>query len=306
VQGVLGFLDAEVLGRTQCHEHLSVDVAVGDNKFLFDDVDLISDEVRAAADVGLATIVDSGTNEHGRSPRFLQEVSRRTGVQIIASTGFWREAFYPEYVAQESIGNLAQHLIRDIEEGLEGSDVRAGVIGEIGTEADGISPLMEKAFRACAAAARKTGVAIATHTPEGIDALAQLDLLTGCGVDPARLLIGHVDCLDDVAMHATIAQRGAFVGYDRIGNLAYQPDEVRIRLVMEMLDRGYRDQLILSLDLASRQRLRVAGQAGYAYLLEVFVPQLREAGVDDDTLWRLLVNNPCRLLTGASAMPDPA
>jgi phosphotriesterase-related protein len=182
--------------------------------------------------------------------------------------------------------------------------VRAGAIGEIGSDAGGITPLAEKAFHACAIAANETGAGIATHTPEGADALAQLDLFCGFGVDPGRLLVGHVDCLDDIAMHSTIARRGAFVGYDRVGNLRYQSDDVRLRLVLEMLERGYRDSLILSLDLASETRMRVNGQPGYAYLLEVFVPELKRQGVDDDTLWHILVNNPCRLLTGASVVRD--
>jgi phosphotriesterase-related protein len=305
VQGVLGFLTPESLGQTQCHEHLSLDVVVGGERYLFNDLALVGDDLRAAGASGLRTVVDVGTEQHGRSPEFLRDLSRRSGVQVIASTGFYRDGFYPQYLSEESVDEAAQHLIDDITTGIGGSDIRAGAIGEIGSDAAGISPLAEKAFGACALAATHTGAAIATHTPEGVDALAQLDLLCSCGVDPGRILIGHVDCLDDVEMHSEIARRGAFVGYDRVGNLRYQPDEVRVRLVLEMLDRGHRDHLILSLDLATERRMRVQGQPGYAYLLEVFVPELRRHGVDDDSLWHILVSNPCRLLTGVSA-PHPA
>jgi phosphotriesterase-related protein len=304
VQGVLGPLAADALGATQCHEHLSLDVTVAGNQFRFTDLDLMRSEVSAAASAGLRTIVDMGTDEHGRSPDFLRDLSTASGMQVIASTGLWREPFYPPSVAERSVDEIATRLIDDIRVGILGTEVRAGVIGEIGSEASGISPMQDKAFRACAAAAVETGVAIVTHTPEGIDALAQLDLIVGCGVRPERILIGHVDCADDLETHAEIARRGAFVGYDRVGNTAYQPEEVRLRLVLQMLERGYASQLILSLDLASSSRLQAGGQAGYAYLFDVFIPELRKSGVDEATVWQLMVANPARLLTGTT-LPVP-
>jgi phosphotriesterase-related protein len=302
VQGVLGWLDAATLGQTQCHEHLSLDItAAFDETYLLNDLTIVGDDLRAAAAAGLHTVVDVGTDDHRRSATFLRDLAGRSGVQVIASTGYWRDGFYPQYLTDESTEQVAEHLIADLTTGIGGTDVRAGVIGEIGSEAGGMSPLAEKAFRASAIAAQATGAAIATHTPEGIDAIFQLDLLCGSGVDPARVLVGHVDCLDDADMHAEIARRGAFVGYDRVGILRYQTDEVRVRLVLEMLERGHRDQLILSTDLATQRRMRVQGQPGYSYLLEVFVPELKKHGVDDHTLWHILVNNPCRLLTGVAA-----
>ncbi len=302
IQGVLGRLGPDELGLTQCHEHLSLDLTPAyEDGYRLNDLAVVGDDLRQAGRAGLQTIVDVGTDDHRRSPAFLRRLAEYSGLHVVASTGFWRDGFYPAYLAAEPVERVAEHVIRDLTEGIAESGVRAGVIGEIGSSADGMSPLAEKAFRACAIAQRETGVAFITHTPEGIDALTQLDLLTSCGVDPGRILIGHVDCLDDPELHATIARRGAFVGFDRVGMLRFQSDEVRLRLVLELLGHGHGDRLILSTDLATQSRMRVRGAPGYAYLLEVFVPRMRAAGVDDATLHQILVENPRRLLTGTPA-----
>jgi phosphotriesterase-related protein len=301
VQSVSGPLAPADLGITQCHEHVSIDIRhVGnDESYRLDDLSIVGDDLKAAAGAGLRTVVDVGTDGHRRSPEFLASAAEYSGLQVIAATGFWKEAVYPDYFDTSSIEVIADKLVQDIVVGIAGTPVRAGVIGEIGTDAPGLTERSEKAFRACASAQQQTGVALITHTGEGIAALDQLHLLLSCGVDPGRVVIGHVDCMDDVEMHSAIAAAGAFVGYDRVGSLRYQADEVRLRLATEMISRGYAKNLILSCGLATQRRMRCQGEPGYAYLLENFVPRLREAGVTEDTLHQILVDNPRRLLTGA-------
>jgi phosphotriesterase-related protein len=299
LQGVQGWLAPDSLGITQPHEHCSIDLTPAyDPVYRFVDLDVVATDLAAAGAAGLRTIVDVGTNEHKRSPEFLVALAERTGVQVVAATGFWRDGFHPAYLADEPVERAAEHLIRDLTEGIGDGVIRAGVIGEIGSDAAGFSEIADKAFRACAIAQQATNVAFITHTPEGADAITQLDLLLEVGVDPGRLLIGHVDCLDDIEVHTRIADSGAFVGYDRVGLLHYQSDEVRIRLVLDMIDRGFADRLILSTDMANMNRLRVNGGLGFSTLLEGFVPRLREAGVDEAVLRQILVDNPRRLLTG--------
>jgi phosphotriesterase-related protein len=301
VQSVSGPLAPGELGITQCHEHISIDIAhvTNDETYRLNDVAVVGEDLRAAARAGLRTIVDVGTDGHRRSPEFLASAAKHSGLQVIAATGFWKEIVYPDYFDDSSVEEIADRLVADITVGMAGTPVRAGVIGELGTDAPGLTARSEKAFRASARAQQQTGVALITHTGEGVAALDQLNLLLSCGVDPGRIVIGHVDCMDDVEMHSAIAASGAFVGYDRVGSLRYQADEVRLRLATEMISRGYEKNIILSCDLATQRRMRCQGEPGYAYLLQNFVPRLREAGVTEVTLHQILVENPKRLLTGA-------
>jgi predicted metal-dependent phosphotriesterase family hydrolase len=304
VQGVLGPIDARQLGATQCHEHVSIDIfrVTGDELGRLVDEDLVLGDVEAAYDAGLRTIVDVGTDGHLRSPTFLRAIAQRSRVQVIAATGYWKEVVYPEYVTDLPAEGVAEALAKDVTQGILDTEIRAGVIGEIGSEATGFTELTDKVFRACALAQALTGVAVITHTPEGVDALKQLQVLITNGADPGRILIGHVDCMDDVDLHSKIAAEGAFVGYDRVGLDRYASDDVRLRLVLEMLDRGHARSLILSTDMANLRRTREHGGLGYSYLLEAFVPRLREAGVDEGTLHTILVENPARLLTGTTSL----
>jgi phosphotriesterase-related protein len=300
VQGVLGEIAPHELGFTQSHEHASLDIReFVDETFHLDDLAQVGDDLKVARGNGLQTIVDAGTDGHRRDPRFLAELARYSDVQIIASTGYWRELAYPPYVAEESTEQIADRMISDIRVGIGGTDIRAGAIGEMGSESPGMSALEEKTFRAAAIAQAETDVPLMTHTAEGLDALRQLDLLTGYGVRPERILIGHVDCMDDVNMHSEIAAAGAFVGYDRVGLTLFQPDSLRVRLITEMIARGHGRQLIVSTDLATQKDMRSSGRPGYSYLIEEFLPLLRDAGVDEPTIQMLTVENPRRLLCGA-------
>jgi phosphotriesterase-related protein len=300
VQGVLGPIAPEDLGFTQSHEHASLDIReFVDETFHLDDINQVGDDLRIAHAGGLTTIVDAGTDGHRRSAAFLAELARYSDVQIVASTGYWREVAYPDYVAEESDEQIAARMIADIRDGIGDSTVRAGAIGEMGSETPGMSPLERKTFRAAAIAQQETGVPLMTHTAEGLDALLQLKLLTTAGVPPQRILVGHVDCLDDVDMHSEIAAAGAFVGYDRVGLTQFQPDSLRVKLVTEMLERGHGDRVIVSTDLATQKDMRSHGRPGYSYLIDNFLPLLREAGVDEATIQMLTVENPRRLLCGA-------
>jgi phosphotriesterase-related protein len=304
VQTVTGWLPADDLGVTQCHEHLSLDLSsLFDDTFVLTDAQLVADDLAAAKQVGLRTVVDVGTDDHLRDPHLLREIAVLSGVQIVASVGYWREEAYAEFMATESPEALSRRLVRGLHEGIGDTGIRAGAIGEIGSNPGGITPITRKAFIASALAQQETGVALITHTPEGEDAIAQLELLLEQGADAERLLIGHVDCLDDVGVHSAIAEAGAFVGYDRAGLSKYQPDEVRVRLVLEMLSRGHERHLILASDLATTARMRVSGGVGYAYLLQEFVPALRTAGVSEESLHQILVDNPRRLLCGTQPAP---
>jgi len=169
-----------------------------------------------------------------------------------------------------------------------------GVIGEIGAW-DAMTPDERKVFRAVAKAHRATNLAIVTHTNFGKGALEQLDVLELAGVKAGRIAIGHLGGLnDDDATPKAIARRGAFVGFDRQGG----PGDTRqVKMVMAMLDAGHAANLLFSSDLSTGgSQLKRNGGPGYSKTLTVFMPKLREAGVDEKTLHGIMVDNPRRLL----------
>src|SRR6185295_5952330 len=160
-----------------------------------------------------------------------------------------------------------------------------GVLGEIGTW-DVMTSDERKVFRAVAKTHRATNLAIVTHTNFGKGALEQLDVLELAGVKPGRVAIGHVGGLNDAAAEVmkAISKRGAFVGFDRQGGAG---DGMQVKMVMALLEAGYADNVLFSSDFASGgSQLKRNGGPGYAKTVTVFVPKLREAGVDDKTLQR--------------------
>jgi phosphotriesterase-related protein len=252
------------------------------------DVELMSEEMSAAAKDGVACIVDQGHPDMGRDLEFLKRISRQSGLPIVAACGYYAQPFYPPEIATWSEDRIASELIR------QARTQPIGVIGEIGTW-DVMTADERKVFRAVAKAHRRTNLAIVTHTNFGKGATEQLDLLESAGADPAHVAIGHVGGLnDDGAVAKVIARRGAFVGFDRQGG----PGDTRqMKMVMAMLDAGYAGHLLFSSDFSSGgSQLKHNGGPGYAKTLTVFVPKLREAGVDETTLHGILVDNPRRLL----------
>ena len=121
-------------------------------------------------------------------------------------------------------------------------------------------------------------------------------MLADGGADLAKVSISHLDLVDDVEYHVEVARTGAFVQYDTIGKEQYQSDAVRLRLTLELIDRGWANHLMLACDISRSAYLRREGGIGYAYLLTQFVPKLRQAGVEETTLHTILVENPRRFL----------
>lgn len=257
--------------------------------YFMQDADIMSAEMSAAAKDGVACIVDQGHPDMGRDLDFLKRISSASGLPIVAGCGYYTQPFYPPEIAAWSEQQIADELIRQTK------TEPVGVLGEIGTW-DEMTPDERKVFRAVAKVHRETGLAIVTHTNFGKGAAEQLDVLESAGVKPGRVAIGHVGGLNDptAAVPKAIAKRGAFVGFDRQGGAG---DDIQVKMVMAMLDAGYKDNLLFSSDftLGGRQ-LKRNGGPGYAKTLTVFVPKLRQAGADEKTLQRILVDNPRQLL----------
>jgi phosphotriesterase-related protein len=253
------------------------------------DADLMSEELGAAKREGIACIVDGGHPDMGRDINFLRQVSMKSGVPIVAGGGFYNQPFYPAEIHTMSEEQIVQALIKQVD-----ADT-LGAFGEIGSW-DEITADERKVFRAVGKAHVATNIPIFTHTGiPGKSALEQLDILEDAGVKPDRVVIGHLGNLVDpnVYVHKTICRRGAFVGFDRQGG---NGDAQQVPMVMALIEAGFADHLMFSAD-ASR---------GYGKTLTVFVPKLKAAGISEEVLHRILVDNPRRFLAFVPKKPRRA
>ena len=251
--------------------------------------DLMSEEVTKARNAGVACIVDGGHPDMGRSADFLRQVSMKSGVPIVAGGGFYSQPFYPKEISTMSEEQIVKALIK------QADDDTLGAFGEIGSW-DEITADERKVFRAVGKAHLETRLPIFTHTGiPGKSALEQLDILESVGVKPQRVAIGHLGNLVDpkVEVHKAICKRGAFIGFDRQGG----PGDARqVPMVLALIEAGYADHLLLSSDLSAAGQLKHNGGGGYAKTVTVFAPKLRDAGVKEETLHGILVDNPRRFL----------
>ena len=294
---VLGSIAPEQMGITQTHEHLFIDAMdhYSSYEYVIDDEDMVAQELTEFTKRGGKTICDVTTDEIGRDPEGLARMSRRTGIHVVMGSGFYRDFGYPKIVEELTSRELANLLVHEIEIGVRDTGIRAGFIGEIGTGRHYVKPAEERVFRAAALAQQQTGVVISTHTTRwGTLALEQLAMLFEFGVDPTRIIIGHLGDRIGVKHLLPIAAQGVYLEVDNIGYLDYQPEWVRADNVAALVKEGFGDRVLLSEDICSLNHLKYGGGKGYGYLLETFVPLLRQRGISDAAIDRMLITNPAQ------------
>jgi phosphotriesterase-related protein len=250
------------------------------------DVNLMVEELLAARRDGVACIVDAGHPDMGRDLEFVRQASMKSGVPVVASAGFYSQPFYPKEISTMSEEQVFQALMKQVDA------APVGAFGEIGSW-DEITADERKVFRAIGKAHVATNIPIFTHTGiPGKSALEQLDILEDAGVKPDRVVIGHLGNLVDanVYVQKIVCRRGAYVGFDRQGG---NNDAQQVPMVMALVDAGYADHLMFSAD-ASR---------AYSKTMTVFLPKLKAAGVSDDVLHRIMVDNPRRFLAFVPKKP---
>lgn len=257
--------------------------------FFMQDLDLMAAELSTAKNEGIGCIVDGGHPDMGRDINFLRQVSMKSGMPIVAGAGFYTQPFYPNEIATMSEEQIVEALVRQCEVD------PVGVFGEIGSW-DDMTANERKVFRAIGKAHIATNLPIFTHTGiPGKAALEQLDLFEDVGVKPNRVVIGHLGNLVDanVQVQKTLCRRGAFIGFDRQGGPG---DAQQAPMVMALLEAGFADNLMFSADISSAAQMKRNGGQGYAKTLTVFVPKLKAAGVSDEVLHGIMVDNPRRFL----------
>lgn len=302
VQTVTGLVDPGDLGITHSHEHVLWDYfqMIRSYDVIFDDENVATDEVRWFAEAGGGSLVDCTTTGLGPKPEALRRISEATGVNIILGCGWYREPVYVPEVSERTSRELGEILVRHITEGFDGTDVKAGFIGEIGTERHHISPREERVFRAAAHASLVTGAPIWTHTTHfGELAQEQIDLLDECGVPPESVVVNHLGDREDTEHLVAIARRGVYVSIDNIGynGEGYPGDEVRLRSIEALVEAGFEDRVTLGTDVGTRAALKTYGGRGFAWLIQSFIPLMRERGFPETLIEKLTVTNVARALT---------
>jgi phosphotriesterase-related protein len=298
VMTVQGPIPADTLGKTAMHEHVLIDLFRVSrlSDFLLNDEEMAADEVRLFKDAGGATIVDVTTPDLGRDPLALRRISEATGVHLVMGCGWYRQPFYPEEIDRTTVDAIASQMIGDITNGVGETGIRAGIIGEIGSDKNYVSAQEERVFRAAARAQKRTGLALTTHTSFSPVGLQQLDILEEEGADLRRVIIGHCDTYLFRDYHEALLRRGAYVQYDSVGSSYIYPDAKRVKLMVELLRQGYASQLLLSCDVCRKSYWHAYGGIGYDYCLSRYLPQLRAAGVSEEEIHLMVVENPRRLL----------
>lgn len=314
IRTVLGDIDPSVLGVTYAHEHLVIDggrpVELSPD-FLLNDVDRLTDELRAAFAAGLRAAIDMMPADCGRNPTLLAQLSRRSGVHLVAATGLHHEKFTgpSHWSLRATEAELADLFVADVEVGIdardytgpivERTDIRAGVIkiaGSLGGPSDRDGPI----FRAAAAAHARTGVPVHTHCEAGTGALEQIRLLTNAGVPPERISLSHVDKVVDRSYHRELFASGASAVYDQAFRWGDRENGT-LRLLDWAIEDGHADQVMLGMDAARQGYYRAFGGApGLPYLLREFTDAMEARGIAAPIRHRFFVDNPAQAFAFAS------
>lgn len=298
IRTVLGDIKESEMGITYCHEHIMMDLSNvrKDTDSVLDIVDDMKEELKYPIQKGLKAIVEVTNIGMGRNVLELKKISQDLGIHIIASTGFYKEEYYPEFVFEESIDDISDRFIKEIQVGIGDTGIKAGIMAEIGSSYKNISPVEKKVFKAVAKAHLETGAPISTHCELGTMASQQVELLLNEGVKPDKLIIGHMDLNKDIDELIRILKKGVNVAFDTIGKNSYMKEESRIKNLITILDKGYINNIVLSQDITRKSYLRKNGGIGFSYILDNFIPRLKDNGFTTKKLEQMLIKNPAKIL----------
>jgi phosphotriesterase-related protein len=341
VMTVCGPTPAEALGVVTTHEHVFIDIrnqfseftaatrraiseqpvqmsnldalsrnpyAVKDNLTL-NDAAVAEDEVMRFKRAGGDTIVDATSVGIGRDPEALLSIARATGLNIVAGCGYYTGDTHPTDMDSRTVEQIKQEMLTDIQQGIDGTRIRAGVIGEIGTSVE-ILPNERKALAAAAEVQAETGLGMHVHTyPWGAQGLAALEIARQHGARLDKVVIDHVDVEIDLNYCVELIKTGAFIEFDNLGKEyfidrrfrgfaggVFARDIERVRAIKQLIEAGYVRHLLLSNDLCLKTMLHRYGGWGYDHLLTNIVPMLIDEGITPDHIDVLLRENPRRFL----------
>ena len=311
INSVLGEMDTADLGFTLSHEHVLV-ASAGIQQIYPEFIDRAATIRRGIADLtaaraeGLRSIIDVTTIDLGRDIRLLEEVSRGSGVHIICATGAWRDI--PRVFWTATPDDIAPLYIREIQEGIEGTGIKAGII-KVANDMGGVTPEGEIILRAAARAHKATGAPISTHTwaPERVGE-QQVAIFQDEGIDLNRVYIGHSNDTDDIGYLTGLLEQGVWIGLDRYPGRPEVLDwEARTQTAYKLIQAGWAHRIMLGHDwsvallIANREARRerdIANPDGYLFITRRVLPRLAELGASQDDIHKIMTDNPRRFFEG--------
>ncbi|MEJ6609950.1 MAG: hypothetical protein QNL63_09500 [Paracoccaceae bacterium] len=338
VRTVLGDVDPKDVGQVLFHEHVLFDIvppgSAGDreaeinfqNCWQIDyrsnenpanshqiDPDIAAQELHHLAEDGGSLIVDQSVGGLARDPEGLAQAARASGIHVVAAAGSYTSAYLSPSDMAMDIDALTHRYTLEVIDGLDGTSIRAGLIGEMGCSWP-IHPFERRALKAAARAACATGAALSVHPGRAPEACSEiLDITEAEGLDPSRTVLCHMDRThpegDGIAK---LLKRGANVEWDFfgieqsyywMGEVTLPTDRDRVRLIRNFADAGHGDQILVSQDICTKTRLRRWGGHGYGHILRNVAPLMRQLGLEASLIDQLLRATPLRLLTLQETTP---
>ncbi|MGH8013688.1 MAG: phosphotriesterase family protein, partial [Candidatus Binataceae bacterium] len=306
-----GSISTDQLGTTLMHEHLLVGWAGWELDCTaprFERKTALKQAVerlKQLKDLGLSTFVDPCPNDIGRDVVFMAEVSQASGVNIICSTGLYKEDLgSTPYFKQRSAEEITDIYTTELTEGVGETGIKAGLL-KCATGKDHITEYEEKCLRAASRASKKTGTPITTHTDDGTMGREQLDIFQSEGVDFSKVIIGHSCGASDLRYHTDMLDRGCYLGFDRFGLDFLQPDRLRLAALIGLLGIGFEKQLVLSHDSVAcwkgrglenmpAETLKLIANWNPTHIFKNIIPALKEAGVAERKITTMMTENPRR------------
>ena len=326
VQTVLGEKPIRELGFTLMHEHIlsaGPGLAWAYPQLINDGypertgigyANRILATLKEAKAAGVDSILEMTPYDLGRNALLMKELSEKSGINIIACTGWYKEqklvvGCLKNYAAER----FAEVFVHDLTVGMEGTDIKAEFL-KTACEKDGMTPEREVIHRACAMAAKETGSFIVLHQDAGAKtAYEQLRVLKEEGVDMRRVKVDHVLDTTDRDYVRWIGEQGVWMGADRLPTWRLPgilPNDVRYENIKALIEMGFADQLLFGHDSAclsmgadaippNEEGLNgAANPYGLTWLKRITMPKLIEMGVDEAVVDRIAYENPTRFFTG--------
>jgi len=315
-----GETTAAQLGRTLMHEHLVIGYPGWQSHSTVagpspeEEFSICVDKIQELQALGYSSLLDPCPNDLGRDVELAAKVAQKTGFQIILATGLYKQAEggVPYWHFRSNFGPqvdpMAELFIHELTHGIRETGIKAGII-KVATGVGEITDYERTILLAAAKASVETGAPITTHTDQGSLGDQQQQILTEAGVPAHRIIIGHSCGTDDHAYHMGLARGGSYLGFDRFGIDAIFPDAKRVASLAKMIQAGAGDRIVVSHDSVWCWKgqpfppgmLENIGEDAFnpTFFERKIIPQLREAGVQDEQIDRLLVENPRRFFEGA-------
>ncbi|RVT59840.1 phosphotriesterase [Niallia taxi] len=321
IRTLRGDIKPQDLGFTYAHEHIVCRppywVEKQESDLLLDDKEKSMLDVEDFKRHGGKAIVDASAVDYGRDVQAVHAISEELNIHIVGTAGFnksflWEASIkeelkplignyqtYTEWIDTASINDLAAFVVREVEEGLEGTRYKAGQV-KFGTGYNRITPLEVKTLQAVARAHHETKAPLHSHTEAGTMALEQIELLKKENVDLSFMSFGHMDRNPDPYYHGQIAKTGAYLCFDGIAKIKYAPESTRIQCILELVKKGYENQILVSGDTARKTYFKHYDYGlGLEYIIAKWVPRFiddaTKQGFDGEGLIRkFFIDNPAR------------